>query len=49
MVTRYGLPKIVMRYHRALVDVGYSHDYVMAQLAQTYRTRKVMYGTKTTD
>ncbi|QHJ81804.1 MAG: hypothetical protein [Bacteriophage sp.] len=43
MVTRYGLPKIVMEYHRALLDVGYPHDYVMMQLAQTYRTRKAMY------
>lgn len=43
-MVKYGVSKINLEYHRALVALGYPHDYVMAQLAQTYRSRKVMYN-----
>ena len=43
MAKRYGVAQVNLRYHRELIKLGYSHDYVMQQLAQTYRTKRAMY------
>ena len=43
MTTQYGVAQINLKYHRELIKLGYSHDYVMQQLAQTYRTKRAMY------
>lgn len=40
----YGLTQAYLRNYRWLLSLGRPHDYLMAQLAQTYRSRKVMYA-----
>ncbi|UVX30505.1 hypothetical protein A3b_00029 [Klebsiella phage VLCpiA3b] len=40
----YGLTQADIRHYRWLLSLGRPHDYLMMHLAQTYRTRKVMYG-----
>lgn len=39
----YGVTLLNMQYHRELLKLNYPHDYVMQQMAQTYRTRKAMH------
>lgn len=41
---KYGVTREDLKYYRFALMHGKHHDYLMAQLAQTYRTRKVMYG-----
>lgn len=50
----YGITQLQMRVYRAQLKAyndtlpgheGYHFGYLMAQLAQSYRARKVMYGT----
>lgn len=43
MTKHYGVAQVNLRHHRELLKLGYSHDYVMQQLAQTYRTKRAMY------
>lgn len=40
---KYGLTQADIRHYRWLLSLGRPHDYLMMHLAQTYRTRKVMY------
>nr|DAH54118.1 MAG TPA: hypothetical protein [Caudoviricetes sp.] len=40
----YGLTQEHLKLYRTAMAYGASFGYCMAQLAQTYRTRKVMYG-----
>ena len=41
---RYGITQADLRHYRWLLSLGRPHDYLMMHLAQTYHTRKVMYG-----
>lgn len=42
-MVHYGITWEDLKYYRFALVHGKHHDYLMAQLAQTYRTRKVMY------
>lgn len=53
MTINYGITQLQMKVYRAQLQAdnkrlpgheGYHFGYLMAQLAQSYRTRKVMYG-----
>ena len=41
---KYGITREDLKYSRFALMHGKHHDYLMTQLAQTYRTRKVMYA-----
>lgn len=43
-MVKYGLTKEMVSAYRVAMAYGASFGYCMAQLAQTYRTRKAMYG-----
>lgn len=43
----YGVEQCNLEYYRLLIKLGKSHDYCMAQMALTYKVRKVMYGVQT--
>lgn len=43
-MVKYGLTKEMIQTHRVAMAYGASFGYCMAQLAQTYRARKEMYG-----
>jgi hypothetical protein len=43
-MVNYGLTQADIRHYRWLLSLGKPHDYLMIHLAQTYRTRKVMYA-----
>ncbi|QXO10458.1 hypothetical protein [Klebsiella phage vB_KoxP_ZX8] len=43
-MVRYGITREDLKYYRFALMHGKHHDYLMTQLAQTYRTRKVMYA-----
>lgn len=42
-MVKYGLTQADVRHYRRLLSLGKPHDDLMIHLAQTYRTRKVMY------
>lgn len=42
-ITYYGVPLAHMKHYRELYREGAPYGLLMAQLVQTYRTRKVMY------
>ena len=43
LMVKYGLTQTDIKHYRWLLSLGKPHDYLMIHLAQTYRTRKVMY------
>lgn len=43
----YGITKEMLQTYRVAMAYGAPFGYCMAQLAQTYRTRKAMYGGNT--
>lgn len=43
MGVTYGLTQTDIKHYRWLLSLGKPHDYLMIHLAQTYRTRKVVY------
>lgn len=43
-MVKYGITREDLKYYRLALMHGKHHDYLMAQLAQTYRTRKVMHN-----
>lgn len=43
-MVKYGLTKEMIQAYRAAMAYGAPFGYCMAQLAQTYRARKAMYG-----
>ncbi|AXC37067.1 hypothetical protein HOT58_gp10 [Salmonella phage 3A_8767] len=43
---QYGLTREMLQTYRVAMAYGASFGYCMAQLAQTYRARKAMYGSK---
>lgn len=43
-MVKYGITQEDLKYYRFALMHGKHHDYLMAQLAQTYRSRKVMHN-----
>lgn len=43
MSKRYGITQAALKEYREHLKSGSTHDYLMQQLAQTYRTRRAMY------
>lgn len=44
IMVKYGLTREMLQTYRVAMAYGASFGYCMAQLAQTYRARKAMYG-----